>query len=112
MVPLAIDQVLHSVLCRVNSTVASGSCVKLNEMGIWKMNERIRELKRQAMLFAQEKCDGQTTDMRGNLRSDIWTEKFAELIVRECMIVARKADGLDAEHEAWYLIKEHFGVEE
>ena len=49
------------------------------------MNERIWELKRQAMLFAQEKCDGQTTDMHGNLRSNIWTEKFAELIVGECM---------------------------
>ena len=39
-------------------------------------------------------------------------EKFAELIVRECITVARGADGLDATHEAWYLIKEHFGVEE
>ena len=37
-------------------------------------------------------------------------EKFAELIVKECMKVARGADGLDATHEAWYLIKEHFGV--
>ena len=40
------------------------------------------------------------------------SRKFAELIVRECMAVSRKADGLDAEYEAWYLIKEHFGVEE
>ena len=37
-------------------------------------------------------------------------EKFAELIVRECMKVSRGADGLDATHEAWYLIKKHFGV--
>jgi hypothetical protein len=48
------------------------------------MNERIWELKRQAMLFAQEKCDGQTTDMHGNLRSNIWTEKFAQLIAKDC----------------------------
>jgi hypothetical protein len=34
------------------------------------------------------------------------------LIVRECMTVARGADGLDATHEAWYLIEQHFGVEE
>jgi hypothetical protein len=39
-------------------------------------------------------------------------EKFAELLVKECMTVARGADGLDATHEAWYLIKQHFGVEE
>jgi len=30
--------VLHQVLPWVNSTVAGGSCVKLDEMGIWKMN--------------------------------------------------------------------------
>jgi hypothetical protein len=40
------------------------------------------------MLFAQEKCDGQTTDMHGNLRSNIWTEKFAELIIQECADIA------------------------
>jgi hypothetical protein len=32
--------------------------------------------------------------------------------VKECMTVARGADGLDATHEAWYLIEEHFGVKE
>lgn len=45
-----------------------------------------------------------------------WTEadkeELAELIVRECIRVSMKAAGLDAEYEAWYLIKEHFGVEE
>jgi hypothetical protein len=40
-----------------------------------------------------------------------FAERFTELIVRECMKVSRGADGLDATHEAWYLIKEHFGVE-
>lgn len=44
-----------------------------------------------------------------------WTEadkeELAELIVRECIRVSMKAAGLDAEYEAWYLIKEHFGVE-
>lgn len=72
------------------------------------MNERIRELKRQAMLFAQEKCGGQTTDMRGNLRSDIWTEKFAQLIAQECAIIADQPS-------AWqpgYNIRKHFGVNE
>jgi hypothetical protein len=39
-------------------------------------------------------------------------ENLAELIVRECMKVSMKSVGPDAEHEAWYLIKEHFGVKE
>ena len=37
---------------------------------------------------------------------------FIELIVKECMQVSMKAVGMDAEYEAWYLIKQHFGVEE
>ena len=65
------------------------------------MNKRIRELAADAgypdyMTYGQDKV----------------LERFAELIVRECMKVSRGANGLDATHEAWYLIKEHFGVEE
>lgn len=37
-------------------------------------------------------------------------EWFAKLIVRECMQVSMKAVEMDAEYEAWYLIKQHFGV--
>ena len=74
------------------------------------MNERIFELKRQAMLFAQEKCDGQTTDMHGNLRSNIWTGKFAELIVRECANISNQAEQ-QCQHPATQILK-HFGVEE
>jgi hypothetical protein len=81
------------------------------------MNERIRELKNQAMLFAQEKCEGQSRDMHGTLRADIMTEKFAELIVRECLTFVEPMPGsgdiddlaLEAAREG---IKEHFGVEE
>lgn len=36
--------------------------------------------------------------------------QFAELIVRECMQVSMKAVEMDAEYEAWYLIKQHVGV--
>jgi hypothetical protein len=54
--------------------------------------------------------------MHGNLRSNIWTEKFAELIVRECIAQCEK----NAEHEylgagsklSAFNIREHFGVEE
>jgi hypothetical protein len=97
------------------------------------MNERIWELKRRAMLFAQEKCDGQTTDMHGNLRSNIWTEKFSELIVKECTAAlfdeSERLSGLYSEEDNWNsaeeyeirsnqciddiaLIEKHFGVEE
>jgi hypothetical protein len=74
------------------------------------MNERIWELKRQAMLFAQEKCDGQTTDMHGNLRSNIWTEKFAELIVRECARIVNEND-CEGSIVGDGMLFEHFGVE-
>lgn len=39
-------------------------------------------------------------------------EKFAELIVRECVKVAMRSVSDDEPKEAWYLIQEHFGVEE
>jgi hypothetical protein len=61
------------------------------------MNEQIKQLEQQAMTF------------RGGIQM-LDTDKFAELIVRECMKVSRSADGLDATHEAWYLIQEHFGL--
>jgi len=44
------------------------------------MNDKIQELKTQAMLFAQEKCQGQSRDANGTLRADIMTAKFAELV--------------------------------
>jgi len=37
-------------------------------------------------------------------------EKFAELIVLECIKVAMRSVSDDEPKEAWYLIKEHFGV--
>jgi hypothetical protein len=65
------------------------------------MNERIKELWDQAAkLESDPSWEGQTKFM----------EKFAELIVQECIRVARDADGLDATHEAWYLIEQHFGI--
>ncbi len=63
------------------------------------MNERIQQLAHEAGLPTYNP-EGIPTKL----------EKFAELIVRECMKVSRSADGLDATHEAWYLIQEHFGL--
>ena len=70
------------------------------------MNERIRELKEQAMEWVPNQVDPDTKIRLLN------AEKFAELIVRECVTVAMKAVSDDEPKEAWYLIKEHFGVEE
>ena len=75
------------------------------------MNERIRELKHLASVWCDENIPEQYSE-ETNGYGKAWEDKFAELIVQECMTVARKADGLDAEYEAWYLIKQHFGVEE
>ena len=67
-------------------------------------NERIEHITKQV--------DEYFDDLSIEFSREAWQAKFAELIVRECMNIARKADGLDAEYEAWYLIKQHFGVEE
>jgi hypothetical protein len=75
------------------------------------MNERIRELAKKA--GAMEWGDSVVPAMM-----DI--EKFAELIVRECMDIAREVGtstepedfALDRCYEIETKIKEHFGVEE
>ena len=68
------------------------------------MNERIRELAEQATIH------GNTAHY---VDIPFWyLEKFAELIVRECVKVAMRSVGDDEPKEAWYLIEEHFGVEE
>lgn len=75
------------------------------------MNERIRELKQQA---AREVADASTwhlsTDEQWN---DALSEKFAELIVRECQTVVEWAISVDSTIDRVpVLIREHFGVEE
>jgi hypothetical protein len=72
------------------------------------MNELIQQIKQQAIDYVDSVDDGLGIEEYREL-VDL---KFAELIVGECITVARGADGLDATHEAWYLIKQHFGVEE
>ena len=79
------------------------------------MNERIRKLVKQAelpLLDVDGKCKYGDTYFS--------TEKFAELIVRECLDIVADADmteleGPDPEdvlYVACKQIKEHFGVEE
>ena len=77
------------------------------------MNEKIKELALQAMTYV-------THNPKANkLNSgDMFDEKFAELIVRECIDIAGKED-FDVMMKEGYpcsqtakKIKEHFGVEE
>jgi len=73
------------------------------------MNERIRELARQADAMAREIV----TDLREiPIYNKIRDEKFAELIVREC---AKEADkqNIFCRGVPWgNWVKKHFGVEE
>jgi hypothetical protein len=67
------------------------------------MNERIKQLMPNPWTFPYPDRELYTKEQ---------FERFAELIVRECVTVAMKAVSDDEPKEAWYLIKEHFGVEE
>ena len=66
------------------------------------MNEQIQELFNKASVYAYEQNPGENSYGRpvdeNKYEEDRYT-KFAELIIRE-------------PKEAWYLIQEHFGVEE
>jgi hypothetical protein len=70
-----------------------------------KMNERIRRLMEQAVIS----IDGQTFGK--TYIPDAFTEKFAEMIVRQCAELANEETSLpyDSYSEK---IKRHFGVEE
>lgn len=71
------------------------------------MNERIRELIQQA-----------GTDCSGKWMGMNHAEKFAELIVRECIAICKDIDGEDnidaksGRQDCAVEIQEHFGVEE
>jgi|688.fasta_scaffold1853968_2 hypothetical protein len=74
------------------------------------MNERIYEL--------AESCTVDFVDGRGVSLSEIDVEKFAELIVKECVDICMKNqfDGADNYNNGSIssaeFIKQHFGVEE
>jgi len=76
------------------------------------MNERIKELAEQATSLYQT--------MDGEWEEDFDKEKFAELIVRECMVCSAwvgrvNKTAIEPAHTAHAInqrIKEHFGVEE
>ena len=87
------------------------------------MNERIKELKKQAWEYTMAVHDGHIVPP---LDKEVWPvdkvfdEKFAELIVRECTDnIAGNIDLINPEssynyglRRAMNSVKEHFGVEE
>jgi len=85
------------------------------------MNERIRELKKQAWEYTMAVHDGHIVPP---LDKEVWPidkvldEKFAELIVRECVkVCADRGKHHDGLYSAWASdcserIGKHFGVEE
>jgi len=72
------------------------------------MNERIKELAEQAEDWADSQ-NFYESDYR-----DYLMEKFAELIVRECVSICKERErpNLYGVREVETTIKEHFGVEE
>jgi hypothetical protein len=73
------------------------------------MNERIRLLAEQAGIYKLNLSD----------ETEYWImEKFAELIVRECVAICQDVDGEDnidarsGRQDCAVEIREHFGVEE
>ena len=72
------------------------------------MNERIRELDKQAVDYALSVCDANGV-YQGKEYLSVVKEKFAELIVRECALVGLETHGNYDVHDD---ILKHFGVEE
>lgn len=81
------------------------------------MNERIQELKRQAQIWCDQNIPGEFNEITGGY-GHYWEEKFAELIVRECVqVCADRGKHHDGLYSAWAddcskRIAKHFGVEE
>ena len=74
------------------------------------MNERIQQL----LIEAHKQTDGGIYN--GHL--SVWTEKFVQLIVEECVAICQDVDGEDnidarsGRQDCAVEIREHFGVEE
>ena len=75
------------------------------------MNERIKQLADHAKAYAN-RC---TKDIDGDVSwhwMEYYTEKFAELIVKECMKLNSKELSITAIERLLPLYAEHFGVTE
>lgn len=83
------------------------------------MNERIRELVRQAVIAVDNPFPGNplNDELEKMYIPDCFSEKFAELIVRDCLGVLKRRFMGDLNREDMEVkrciedVKEHFGVE-
>jgi isocitrate dehydrogenase len=89
------------------------------------MNDKIKLFNEQAIKYAQESLNDIAIVNKSGIMynyNDLYTEKFAELIVRECVTLADKESerysNLDQEYCSMAmdnyreLVLKHFGVEE
>jgi len=74
-----------------------------------KINEPIKLLKHQASLWCDENIPEQFSEETNGYGS-AWEDKFAELIVRECVEVVKWTPSLHPNDEYIKNIKQHFGV--
>jgi hypothetical protein len=78
------------------------------------VNQRIRELERQAMIGVLNGNDPDGDVDRMYIPAE-FTKKFAELIIRKCLEIMDDEDDYAIEcsaRMAAYRVKKHFGVEE
>jgi hypothetical protein len=75
------------------------------------MNERIKELKHQASLWCDMNIPEQFSEEINGYGS-AWDDKFAELIVGECVVMTKGYEyALGRKDELSKTMREHFGVE-
>ena len=77
------------------------------------MNDKIKLFNEQAIKYAQESLNNIAVVNKSGIMynyNDLYTEKFAELIVRECCNIVHSKT--DESIRVVMAIEEHFGVEE
>ena len=73
------------------------------------MNERIKDI---AVSVGAKLNEGFYGEICGILMSPDELAKFAELLIKECAIIANRAENAETELRCMYdVITEHFGVE-
>ena len=79
------------------------------------MNEKIKLFNEQAIKYAQESLNDIAIVNKSGIMynyNDLYTEKFVQLIVRECAEVVKWTPSVFPNDTIIKNIKEHFGVEE
>jgi len=83
------------------------------------MNERIKELKRQASIWCDQNIPGEFDENIGGYGYH-WEEKFAELIVQECIKEMEEFTIMSEDYVQWnqalshvaLYLKDHFGIDQ